>query len=733
MGSSFRRGGSLAVAVFVIGALFALLPATVARADEPTGDNTSLVVNSDEGDYIFNGQSHTWYPSDGGFYAWHYSADTTTISFQNPGTNQYVYMQFGAPQGTPLAAGPYENAERSASPTTPGLDVTSQYGGCNQTTGRFDVLEAVYAADGTVERFAADFEQHCEGGEPALHGQIRYHASDTFAPAPDDDADGVANTRDNCPAVANPNQADGDKDRIGDACDPTSETTWLEFVSDPGDYIGGGLAQTWYRTEGAFAADGGTNGLQVRFTGRSGTWWSLTFVAPQGHALVPGPYDNADHWPNQSPANPAFEVSGSGRACNTAAGRFDVRELSVGADGSIERFSADFEQYCDGASAALRGRIRFNSSETFPSIDDDGDGVANSQDNCPQVANPEQADMDVDGAGDVCDDGFEVTWLEIDAGPGTAQTFYRKTSNIVLSRSGNRVSVNVYQGSTFWSLNFAAPDDAPLTPQAYPNAKTENAPGTPFLSVYGSPTYCDPDGGSFDVFGGFVGNSSLDTFAADFVETCANGGTITGRVRFNGPQTVGATTTTLSAPTTADAHSPVTLTATVAPRPGGGTVRFTNGGNAIAGCDAQPADANGTATCTTSFDSGVQSVAAAFSGVRAWKPSASDTVAVTVRMQPTALDVQPATVLPIKRLVQLSARLMTKNGASPVAGRYVKFVSLDGKYLGRARTNASGVATYDVGPLDGVSPYSKGYAALFDGDALYLPSRATGPSALPAP
>ncbi|MBE2223837.1 MAG: polysaccharide lyase family 7 protein, partial [Anaerolineae bacterium] len=35
--------------------------------------------------------------------------------------------------------------------------------------------------------------------------------------------------------------------------------------------------------------------------------------------------------------------------------------------------------------------------------DDDGDGVVNSSDNCPAMANSDQADFDGDGAGDVCD------------------------------------------------------------------------------------------------------------------------------------------------------------------------------------------------------------------------------------------------------------------------------------------------------------------------------------------
>lgn len=50
----------------------------------------------------------------------------------------------------------------------------------------------------------------------------------------DSDADGIADASDNCPAVENPDQADLDRDKLGDACDPTSGTDDFWIVDHPG-------------------------------------------------------------------------------------------------------------------------------------------------------------------------------------------------------------------------------------------------------------------------------------------------------------------------------------------------------------------------------------------------------------------------------------------------------------------------------------------------------------------
>ena len=53
------------------------------------------------------------------------------------------------------------------------------------------------------------------------------------------------------------------------------------------------------------------------------------------------------------------------------------------------------------------------------SVDFDGDGYSNADDNCPAVANPGQADADGDGVGDACEAPSEVTVTKAGTGSGT--------------------------------------------------------------------------------------------------------------------------------------------------------------------------------------------------------------------------------------------------------------------------------------------------------------------------
>src|SRR5688500_839145 len=143
-------------------------------------------------------------------------------------------------------------------------------------------------------------------------------------------------------------------DRAAAAAAVVPGETRLTFQSDAGDYIGGGQTRTWTTVDGSFSATQSTSFVSIAFAGASNDW-RLDFRARDGRALTAGPYELATRYPFNSPTRPGISISGSGRGCNTATGRFDVQEVTYKLDGSVDRFAADFEQHCEGRTPALRG------------------------------------------------------------------------------------------------------------------------------------------------------------------------------------------------------------------------------------------------------------------------------------------------------------------------------------------------------------------------------------------
>ncbi len=63
-------------------------------------------------------------------------------------------------------------------------------------------------------------------------GQSVSGVTAALVPHPDADGDGVEDVLDNCPDVANPDQADADGDGIGDACDTEADLS-AEVTDSP--------------------------------------------------------------------------------------------------------------------------------------------------------------------------------------------------------------------------------------------------------------------------------------------------------------------------------------------------------------------------------------------------------------------------------------------------------------------------------------------------------------------
>jgi len=164
---------------------------------------------------------------------------------------------------------------------------------------------------------------------------------------PDEDHDNVPDVLDNCRLLPNPHQTDTNGDAVGDGCD-------IIPVPECIDALGGGAYRAGF-------------GYYNRYRG-------------QAH-ILPGPTNGFLPGPDD---------------------RRQVRNFFLGRQRGV--FQAEFTGphlvwlLGDLFGAAIVG--------TLPecSDDEDGDGISNLKDNCPSVANEDQADLDADGIGDVCPD-----------------------------------------------------------------------------------------------------------------------------------------------------------------------------------------------------------------------------------------------------------------------------------------------------------------------------------------
>src|SRR3954471_22426710 len=136
-------------------------------------------------------------------------------------------------------------------------------------------------------------------------------------------------------------------------------TDAVTMLSDQGDYIGGGTHRLYTPLNSTISVSGSTGYVSVRVSGGPhGDSFTLDFAAPPGQTLAPGVYDRAQRAAFREAGRPGIDISGDGRGCNEDAGRFEVRDLSVAADGTLQRLWIVYEQHCEGGTAALFGEVR---------------------------------------------------------------------------------------------------------------------------------------------------------------------------------------------------------------------------------------------------------------------------------------------------------------------------------------------------------------------------------------
>lgn len=147
---------------------------------------TFLEMNSETGDYIGQGLDYYFTEDDGTFSASQsyygnptYANNSVSLSFIAPGYSDWWYLSFSTHElGIEMVEGTYDAVRFPFEPAgSAGMSISGNGRGSNTLTGTFTILDIEFGLDGAINSFAAMFEQHSEGSNPALFGRIAYNSN----------------------------------------------------------------------------------------------------------------------------------------------------------------------------------------------------------------------------------------------------------------------------------------------------------------------------------------------------------------------------------------------------------------------------------------------------------------------------------------------------------------------------------------------------------------------------
>lgn len=140
--------------------------------------------------------------------------------------------------------------------------------------------------------------------------------------------------------------------------------------------------------------------------------------------------------------------------------------------GSEELLSGESDSIIEGVLAATRTVVSTGSYAPPQVADADGDGVLDNIDNCPTLANANQADANSNGVGDACDESEPTSPLRapVLSGPGVAVSGEPFTLTWTPSMEHSRYILQESPSNTF-----AAPSEIPVTAAATTYTLTRSA------------------------------------------------------------------------------------------------------------------------------------------------------------------------------------------------------------------------------------------------------------------
>ena len=297
-----------------------------------------VYLQSDAGDYIGAGATSS------------YTQANSTLTVSTSGAHLSVGISgvdnwSGDFQGmnsiTQLQPGYYAGLVRYPfnNPVAGGLSWSGNGRGCNTLTGWF-AIDSITIVSGALTAVDLRFEQHCEGGGPALHGQVHWVVGDNTKP----------------PGPQNPAPA-------GLWTPPAGSTpasgNFVYLQSDAGDYIGQGATELDTAANSTISVTTGTALATIGVGGWSGEFKGMNSITQ----LQPGYYPNLQRFPFNNPTTGGIDWSGNGRGCNTETGWFVVDSVTYSGT-AISALDLRFEQHCEGGVPALHGKIHWSAGST---------------------------------------------------------------------------------------------------------------------------------------------------------------------------------------------------------------------------------------------------------------------------------------------------------------------------------------------------------------------------------
>ena len=261
--------------------------------------------------------------------------------------------------------------------------------------------------------------------------------------ASDVDGDGIIDSLDNCPTVANSNQRDYDKNGEGDVCEDSDGDGVLDYKdvcpiipnADQADSDFNGVGDVCEDMDNDGVIDSIDNCVSIANLDQADMDGDGIGDVCDDDKDGDGILNTLDNCPTIINADQAdLDGDGIGDVCDDSDG-----------DGIF-----DYVDNCPNIANADQVDLDGDGIGDVCDDDKDGDTILNDADNCPTTANTDQADVDKDGIGDLCDSVFNIP---------VNNNKVEVTSATCIGTSDGSIGLSVEDNSFDYSITVTGKDD----------------------------------------------------------------------------------------------------------------------------------------------------------------------------------------------------------------------------------------------------------------------------------